>query len=292
MNPFAPEAPFWLHLLLVSGIGLCIGSFLNVVVHRLPRMLARDWRQQAFEVIRETEGERLPRPEEDYDLVKPRSHCPECGHMITAWENIPVVSYLFLRGRCRECGTHISWRYPLVEAFTGALSIVVLAQFGWSWHCAWALIYTWSLIALTWIDYDRKILPDNITLPLLWLGLLVNTQGLFASLTDAIYGAAGGYLVLWSIYWIFKLLTGKEGMGYGDFKLLGTVGAWLGWQMLPLTILISSFVGAAVGLSLIILRRQDRAQPIPFGPFLAAGGWIALMWGDWINQQYLGLTSM
>lgn len=290
MNPFTPDAPFWLHLLLVGGIGLCVGSFLNVVVHRLPRMLARDWRQQAFEVIRETEGERLPRPEESYDLVKPRSNCPECGHMITAWENVPVVSFAVLRGRCRECGTHISWRYPLVEAFTAALSIVVLLQFGWSWGCAWALIYTWSLIALAFIDLDRTILPDNITLPLLWLGALVNTQGLFASLTDAIYGAAAGYLILWSIYWIFKLLTGKEGMGYGDFKLLGAVGAWLGWQMLPLTILISSFVGAIVGLSLILFRRHDRAQPIPFGPFLAAGGWIALMWGDSINQQYLNLT--
>ena len=290
MDPFLPDAPAWLRLLLVGGIGLCIGSFLNVVVHRLPRMLARDWRQQAFEVIRETEGERLPRPEEAYDLVKPRSHCPACGHMITGWENIPVVSYLVLMGRCRECDAHISMRYPLVEAFTGALSIVVLLQFGWGWATAWALIYTWGLIALTFIDFDRQILPDNITLPLLWLGLLVNTQGLFAPLTDAIYGAAAGYLALWTIYWAFKLVTGKEGMGYGDFKLLGAVGAWLGWQMLPLTILLSSFIGAIVGLALILFRRHDRAQPIPFGPFLAAGGWIALMWGDWINQQYLNLT--
>jgi leader peptidase (prepilin peptidase)/N-methyltransferase len=290
VDPFSPDAPAWLHLLLVGGIGLCIGSFLNVVVHRLPRMLARDWRQQAFEVIRETEGERLPRPEEGYDLVKPRSHCPACGHMITAWENIPVVSYLVLRGRCRGCGAHISLRYPLVEALTGALSIVVLLQFGWGWVAAWALIYTWGLLALTFIDFDRTILPDNITLPLLWLGLLVNTQGLFTTLTDAIYGAAAGYLALWSIYWAFKLVTGKEGMGYGDFKLLSAVGAWLGWQLLPLTILLSSFVGAIVGLALILFRRHDRAQPIPFGPFLAAGGWIALMWGDWINQQYLNLT--
>ena len=290
MDPLSPDAPLWLHLLLVGGVGLCIGSFLNVVVHRLPRMLARDWRQQAFEVIRETEGERLPRPEESYDLVRPRSHCPACGHMITAWENIPVVSYLVLMGRCRECGTHISMRYPLVEAFTAVLSIAVLLQFGWGWAAAWALIYTWGLIALSFIDFDRTILPDNITLPLLWLGLLVNAQGLFATLSDAMYGAAAGYLVLWSIYWAFKLVTGKEGMGYGDFKLLGALGAWLGWQLLPLTILISSFVGAIVGLVLILFRRHDRAQPIPFGPFLAAGGWIALMWGDWINQQYLNLT--
>ncbi|MEJ2132693.1 MAG: prepilin peptidase, partial [Gammaproteobacteria bacterium] len=190
MNPFSPDAPFWLHLLLAAGIGLCIGSFLNVVVHRLPRMLARDWRQQAFEIIQETEGERLPRPEERYGLVQPRSHCPQCGHAITAWENIPVVSYILLRGRCRECATPISVRYPMVEALTGAMSVVVLLQFGWGWPFAWALVFTWSLIALAFIDLDRTILPDNITIPLLWLGLLVNSQGLFASLVDAVYGAA------------------------------------------------------------------------------------------------------
>ena len=265
-------------------LGLMVGSFLNVVVHRLPIMMERDWQCQCAEMSGDA-----PPESEPFSLVRPRSRCPACGHQIGALENIPVISWLLLRGKCSACGAPISVRYPLVEALTAVLSALVAAHFGPSWACAGALTMVWSLIALTFIDADTQLLPDSITLPLLWLGLLFNLSGTFVGLSAAVVGAMAGYLSLWSVYWLFKLLTGKEGMGYGDFKLLAALGAWLGWQMLPLVILLSSLVGAVVGVALIILAKRGRQVPIPFGPYLAAAGIIALLWGKGLNEAYLRL---
>ncbi len=267
-------------------LGLLVGSFLNVVIHRLPRMLERDWHRQCAE-LRGEEATTAVR----YNLVTPRSACPHCGHAISALENIPIVSYLFLRGKCKGCGAPISARYPAVEAVTGLLSGFVAWHFGFGIPTAVALLLVWSLIALTFIDFDTQLLPDDITLPLLWLGLLVNLSGTFTDLRGAVLGAIVGYLALWSVYWLFKLATGKEGMGYGDFKLLAALGAWLGWQMLPLIILLSSLVGAVVGIALIVAARHGRNIPIPFGPYLAGGGLIALFWGHSITQSYLYALS-
>lgn len=265
-------------------LGLFVGSFLNVVIHRLPRMMERDWHAQAAEL----RGEPVE-PAERFNLATPRSRCPHCGHLIGALENIPVLSYLVLRGRCGHCGAGISMRYPIVEAFTALLSGYAAWHFGFGVAAAGALLFIWTMVALAFIDVDTQLLPDDLTLPLLWLGLLFNLSGTFTDLHSAVIGAMAGYLALWSVYWLFKLVTGKEGMGYGDFKLLGAIGAWLGWQLLPLTILLSSLVGAVVGIALIVLARHGRNVPIPFGPYLAAAGIIALFWGEDLTSRYLGL---
>jgi leader peptidase (prepilin peptidase) / N-methyltransferase len=269
---------------IVAGIlGLLIGSFLNVVIHRMPKMMQRE----SDNYVAQESGRPLPHMER-YDLVLPRSACPHCGHQITALENIPVLSYLALGGKCSQCKAPISIRYPLVEALTGALSAFMIWHFGSGAAGMASLVFLWLLIAMTFIDADTKLLPDDLTLPLLWLGLLINLNGAFVPLREAVIGAAAGYLSLWSVYWLFKLATGKEGMGYGDFKLLAALGAWMGWTMLPLIILLSSIVGAVVGICLIAFTRRGRDNPIPFGPYLAAAGLIALIWGKMLVQSYLG----
>ncbi len=270
-------------VLLASLLGLLVGSFLNVVIYRLPVMMQRDWRKQAREILE------LPEALEQgtVNLVLPNSCCPHCGHQIRPWENIPVLSYLFLRGKCAGCKAPISKRYPLVELACGLLSGYVAFHFGFGWQAAGMLLLTWGLLAMSMIDCDHQLLPDALVLPLLWLGLIGNQFGLFTSLEDALWGAIAGYLSLWSVYWLFKLLTGKEGMGYGDFKLLAMLGAWGGWQVLPLTILLSSLVGAVLGVIMLRLRNQETSTPIPFGPYLAIAGWIALLWGDQITATYL-----
>ncbi|MGU5794456.1 prepilin peptidase [Aeromonas hydrophila] len=274
----------WLYFSLVFLFSLMIGSFLNVVIHRLPIMLEREWQAEYLGYFN---PETQPQQEERYNLMVPRSACPHCGHAITAMENIPLLSWLWLKGRCRECQAPISARYPLVELLTALLSLVVAATFAPGWGLLAALLLTWVLVALTFIDLDKMLLPDQLTLPLLWGGLLFNLAGGFAPLADAVIGAMAGYLVLWSLYWAFKLLTGKEGMGYGDFKLLAALGAWLGWQALPIVLLLSSLVGAFIGIGLILLRNHHQNKPIPFGPYLAIAGWIALLWGDTITRWYL-----
>jgi leader peptidase (prepilin peptidase)/N-methyltransferase len=272
------------YIVAAALLGLIVGSFLNVVIHRLPKMMERGWLAECAEL----RGESPPQAEK-LTLASPRSRCPHCGHGITAAENIPILSFLFLKGRCRACQARISPRYPFVEALSGLLSGYAAWRFGASWAGIGALLFIWCMIALTFIDFDTQLLPDSITLPLLWTGLLLNLGGTFADIRSAVIGAAAGYLSLWAVYWAFKLATGKEGMGYGDFKLLAAVGAWLGWQMLPLTILASSMVGAIVGIALIVFARHGRNIPIPFGPYLAAAAIIALFWGKPLNQQYLGL---
>jgi leader peptidase (prepilin peptidase) / N-methyltransferase len=276
-------------IILCGIFGLLVGSFLNVVIHRLPIMMERDWREQCAALG--VDQNYNPEPSEPaYNLVVPGSACPTCGHKIGALENIPVLSYLALRGRCARCKTRISPRYPLVETLSGVLSTFVAWHFGFGLPALGGLVFVWALIALTFIDFDTQLLPDSITQPLLWLGLLVNFNNTFTTLPSAVVGSVAGYLALWSVYWLFKLITGKEGMGFGDFKLLAAIGAWLGWQMLPLTILLSSVVGASVGIALIVLARHGRQVPIPFGPYLAGGGLIALFWGPAMTQAYLGLV--
>lgn len=269
-------------------LGLLIGSFLNVVVYRLPIMMQRDWQSQAREVL-ELENEE---PAERFNLLLPDSSCPHCGHQIRAWENIPIISWLLLRGRCSGCQAPISKRYPLVELACGLLSGYVAWHFGFTWQAGAMLLLSWGLLAMSLIDADHQLLPDVLVLPLLWLGLIVNQSGLFASPGDAFWGAVAGYLSLWSVYWLFKLVTGKEGMGYGDFKLLAMLGAWGGWQILPLTILLSSVVGAVLGLIILRLRSAESGTPLPFGPYLAIAGWIALLWGDEITGSYLRFAGM
>lgn len=264
-------------------LGLCVGSFLNVVIHRLPKMMEREWRAECAELT----GQEIPAAER-YNLVVPRSACPSCKRPITALENIPLLSWLMLRGKCAGCSTRISPRYPAVEALTAALSAYVAWHFGFGLAAAGALLFTWAMVALTFIDLDTFYLPDSITLPLLWLGLLLNISGTYTPLPGAVIGAATGYLSLWSVYWIFKWATGKEGMGYGDFKLLAAIGAWLGWQMLPLTILLSSLVGAVIGISMIVFAGRGRSVPIPFGPYLAIAGMIALLHGPALTRAWFG----
>lgn len=268
--------------------GLAIGSFLNVVIHRMPVMMQREWKHQCMELLEQPDGSETS---DRYDLVWPPSTCPKCHTRIKAIHNIPVFSYLILRGKCAGCGGAISARYPIIEAFTGVLSAVVAWHFGFGWECLAALVFTWLLIAMSGIDIDHQLLPDSLTLLLLWLGLAVNIHGMFVPLEDAVIGALAGYLSLRGVYHLFKLLTGKEGMGFGDFKLFAAFGAWLGWQALPLIILLSSLVGAVIGIALIGLRGRDRNIPIPFGPYLAAAGWIALLWGEQITGWYLGQFS-
>ena len=271
--------------------GFAVGSFLNVVIHRLPKMLDREWKAQCLEYLGSA-APQAPQPAESaqpvYNLVVPRSGCPSCGHSITVLENIPIFSYLFLKGRCSACGTRISIRYPIVEALTGLLSGYIAWRFGFTLVVVFVLVLCWALIALTFIDADTQLLPDDITLPLLWIGLIANLGGTFTDLNSAILGAVLGYLVLWAVYWCFKILTGKEGMGYGDFKLLAALGAWLGWQMLPLIILLSAAVGAVVGIFGILIAGREKGARIPYGPYLAAAGFIALLWGRNLNEWYLG----
>ncbi len=281
-------------------LGLVTGSFLNVVVHRLPIMLERDWRRQCEDLLGQPEtgaGAGTASPphgaaDEPFDLVRPRSHCPACGHPVAVRDNIPVLSWLWLRGRCRACGARISARYPVVELLTALLSVAVVWHFGPTLAALGALLLTWSLVALAFIDLDHHLLPDSITLPVLWLGLLLNLGAVYAPVESAVIGAAAGYGVLWLVFMAFKWATGKEGMGFGDFKLLALFGAWLGWQDLPLILVLATVAGAAIGVGLIATGRQRRDQPIPFGPFLALAGWIALMWGDEISRAYLRWSGL
>jgi leader peptidase (prepilin peptidase)/N-methyltransferase len=278
-----------LFLVITGVLGLIVGSFLNVVILRLPMMLERQWRAQCAH-LRGTleqagEGER-------FDLIWPRSHCPHCRHTLSAWENIPLLSYLLLRGQCAACRGQISPRYALVELLTAVLSIVVAWRFGLSGQTLFAWLLTWALVSLIFIDLDHQLLPDSLTLPVLWLGILISLFGIFTDTRTSVIGAMAGYLSLWSVYHLFKWMTGKEGMGYGDFKLFALFGAWLGWQSLPLVILLSSLVGAVVGMVLILVRGRDRNLPIPFGPYLAGAGWIALLWGQEMLNWYTATWAM
>ena len=271
-------------------LSLLVGSFLNVVILRLPIMMFRSWKQdcEQTELPAHPALNDLTQP---YNLVKPDSHCPKCQAPVKAWQNIPVISWLFLRGKCSNCKEAISIRYPLVELACGLFSAVIAWQFGVSWEALAMLVLTWGLLSMSLIDADHQILPDVLVLPLLWLGLILNSFGLFTSLSDALWGAVIGYMSLWSIFWLFKLITGKEGMGYGDFKLLALIGAWGGWQVLPLTILLSSVLGAVIGIIILRLQRNGYSNPIPFGPYLAAAGWVALIWGEQITSSYLQIAG-
>lgn len=272
-------------LTLLCGIlGLLIGSFLNVVIYRLPLMMERDWRKECKEFL-ELEPDNTTT--ENFNLILPHSRCPHCKADIKPYQNIPVFSYIFLKGKCSQCNQAISLRYPLIEAFTGLCSAIVAYHFGYGIELAFALLLTWSLIALSFIDIDKQLLPDSIVLPLLWLGLLLSLFNVYTNSANSIIGAIAGYLSLWMVYHVFRLITGKEGMGYGDFKLLALFGAWLGWQFLPMIVLLSSLVGAVIGISMVIFGDRDHNVPIPFGPYLAAAGWLALLWGDEIIELYL-----
>ncbi len=270
-------------------IGLMVGSFLNVVIYRLPVMMERGWKKECTEYLELDSNEEDNTP---FNLMVPLSRCPSCNTAIKPYQNIPVISYLFLRGKCAHCKTHISLRYPLIEAFTGIASAIVAWHFGYSVETLFALLLTWSLIALSFIDIDQQLLPDSITLPMLWLGLFLSLFSIYTDTNASIIGAIAGYLSLWTVYQLFKLATGKEGMGFGDFKLLALFGAWLGWQYLPIIILLSSLVGAVIGISMVIFVKKDHNTPIPFGPYLAAAGWLALIWGDDINTAYLNTIGM
>lgn len=283
---------------LAGLLGLLVGSFLNVVIYRLPLMLQREWRSQCLEYLQlDPKKVKTADPvagHETFNLLKPDSHCPVCKKPVRPWQNIPVLSYLLLRGRCSQCRTQIHWRYPVVEVVTALLSVVVAWQFGATWACLAALVFTWSLISLTVIDIDHQLLPDNITLPLLWLGLILSVTGHGTGVApaDALLGASIGYLSLWSIYWAFRLLTGREGMGYGDFKLLAAIGAWLGWQQLLTVIILSSLTGAIIGITLAVIAGRDKNIPMSFGPYLAIAGFIALIWGDAISNTYISMLVM
>ncbi|MGB2390443.1 MAG: prepilin peptidase [Pseudomonadales bacterium] len=268
--------------------GLLVGSFLNVVIYRLPKMLERDWQIDAAQVL--GTASETDRVDTSFNLAQPRSQCPGCGTQVKAIDNIPIVSFVLLRGRCSQCQNPISLQYPAIELTTGLVTLFLIHHFGLSSAAVLACLLTYALIALSTIDYRTTLLPDSITLPFLWLGLLVNINGTFTDLTSAVVGAMAGYLSLWSVYWSFKLLTGKDGMGFGDFKLLGLLGAWLGWQMLPIIIILSSLAGAIIGLSLIALGR-DKDHPIPFGPYLAIAGWTALIWGESLTAHYFELLG-
>ena len=292
MAEFFLEAPA-IFVAVVFAFALMIGSFLNVVIFRLPLMMQRDWYAQCDELAKETRSEF---PDGPFNLVVPRSRCPSCGTEIKAWQNIPVLSYMMLGGRCRQCRKTISARYPIVEFFTAAFAATCAWHFGYGWEALMAIVLTLFLVPITMIDYDTQLIPDSTVYPLLWIGLLMSlfhpvagAETLFISPRDAIVGAAAGYLSLWSVYWIFKIVTGKDGMGYGDFKLLAALGAWLGWQSLPTIILLSAVVGAVLNIGLIVFKGRDRSQPIPFGPYLAGAGWITMLWGDKLENAYLDL---
>ncbi|MFK8047702.1 MAG: A24 family peptidase [Halioglobus sp.] len=280
----------WMLAIALSFMGLVVGSFLNVVIYRLPIMMESQWRKDCCELLEVEEKEAT----ETINLAVPNSHCPHCGQSIKAWQNIPVLSYIMLGGKCHNCRSRISIRYPIIELVTGVMTLALAVYFQASLALLGAMFFTWALIALTMIDVDQQLLPDDITLPLLWLGLILNVSETYVTLEAAVIGAALGYLSLWSVFWLFKLLTGKDGMGYGDFKLLAALGAWMGWQAIPLIILLSSVVGAVVGISLMVLKRRGKDIPIPFGPYLAMAGWISLLWGDHLTGLYMdaaGLTS-
>jgi len=280
----------WLFVSGATLLGLIVGSFLNVVIARLPVMLTRQWQAQCRELT-EPAAEAAP-ADTAFSLVTPRSHCPHCGHMIGALENIPLLSFLWLKGKCSACQHPIAWRYPGVELLSGVLSGLVAWHFGFGLAALAALLLTWALIALSFIDIDQQLLPDIITLPFLWLGLVVNLLGGFTGLASAVIGVVAGYASLWLVFQLFKLATGKEGMGYGDFKLFALFGAWLGWQMLPLIILLASLVGALLGVAFIVLKGRDRRLPIPFGPFLCAAGWLAMLWGNEMLGLYLKFAKI
>lgn len=285
------------HEALLTGsalvLGFLIGSFLNVVIYRLPIMMEREYKRDFYSYF-----EMVPEPgdkeelKESFNLVLPHSHCPNCDAEIKPWHNVPLLSYLMLGGKCSHCGTPISKRYPLVELATGILTAIVVWQLGFTWQAAAGCMFTWALVALTGIDFDRQLLPDSITLPLLWGGLLINLWGVFVPLQDAVIGAIAGYLALWAVYHVFKLVTGKEGMGAGDFKILAAIGAWFGWQMLPLVILLSAAVGAVAGLTWSAIAGRDRNLPIAFGPYLAGAGWIAMLWGEQLMGWYLSYSGL
>jgi len=269
--------------------GLVVGSFLNVVIVRLPGMLEASWKQQCRELLA-LEGSTAEQPA--FNLMRPDSHCPHCKAPVKAIHNIPVLSYLWLKGRCASCGANIGLRYPLIEIVAAALALVAAAKYGLSWQLAGALALSWSFLAASAIDIEHHLLPDNIVLPLMWVGLTVNSLGLYTDVFSALYGALFGYLSLWLVFQLFRLLTGKEGMGYGDFKLFACIGAWLGWQALPLVILLAAVCGTVVGVAMILFNRQDRSQPIPFGPFLCAAGFVAMIWGPQITSAYLQLAGL
>ena len=280
--------PYLYHVLMAGGLGLLVGSFLNVVIYRYPNLLKYQWSAQSHEWLNEEEyPEAAPS-----GIVSPGSHCSNCKAPVRAWQNIPLLSYALLRGKCASCKTSISLRYPLVELLTGLLSAYVVYQFGWSLQSLFGLGLTWGLVALSFIDFDHQLLPDDIVLPMLWLGLALSLAPVFATPRDAIIGAIVGYLSLWVVFQLFKMLTGKEGMGHGDFKLLALFGAWFGWQYLPQIILISTVVGSIVGITLIVLRRASGDHAIPFGPYIALAGWIAMLWGEQINNTYLRATGL
>lgn len=284
----------------VTIIGATIGSFLNVVIYRLPLSLMKGWERECKEFLASTD-EAKPTPtsaeaapedtKETFNIAFPASHCPCCKAPVRAWQNIPIISYLLLKGKCAACKVKISLRYPIVEFVTSVLSVWVVYSLGLTVEAGLVLLLTWSLLVLTLIDVDHQLLPDNITLPLMWLGLLANTQGYFTDLQSAVLGAVMGYLALWSVFWLFKLVTGKEGMGFGDFKLLAALGAWMGWQALPVIIILSSAVGAIIGIGGILIFGKDKNKPIPFGPYLAIAGWIAFFWGDAITGAYLSYAT-
>ena len=289
----------WAFVAISFIFAAAIGSFLNVVIHRLPVMMKREWQSECNyylneyhpDIVKQVGNERLNKPIDEfpakYNLVVPGSACPKCKSNIKPWHNVPVIGWLSLKSKCANCKTPISARYPTIELLTGILIATLAWHFGPTWQFVYASILTFVLVALTGIDLDEMLLPDQLTLPILWLGLIINLNGIYTSPADAIIGAAAGYLSLWSVFWLFKLVTGKEGMGYGDFKLLAVFGAWLGWQMLPLIILLSSLVGAVVGILMIITKKLNKGNPIPFGPYIAAAGWIALVWGQDILNWYL-----
>lgn len=278
----------WLYLSAICVLSLLVGSFLNVVIYRVPIMMKREWREECLEFL-DMPAEEKP---ERFNLLLPSSRCPHCDTPIKSWQNIPIISYLFLKGRCANCKTAISARYPLVEFITAIASIIVAAQFGMSLQTVFALLFTWSMIAITMIDYDEKFIPDSITLPVLWVGLLINMHGLFVPLDEAIYGVVAGYLSLWSFTKLFYVVTGKQGMGHGDFKLFALFGAWMGWHVLPFIILASSLVGAVFGILLMATSNANRNTAIPFGPYLAVAGWIALLFGQQIIDWYLRFSGL
>ncbi|WP_372864890.1 A24 family peptidase [Spongiibacter sp.] len=277
-------------LSLLAGFSLLLGSFFNVVIYRLPKMMEARWKQECRLILEQDNGSSTD--DQTFNLAFPNSHCPSCGGPVKAWQNIPLISYVLLRGRCASCQTPISPRYPAVELATAALAVFAALQFGFGWQSLAVIVFSWALLIMTMIDIDHQLLPDSLTLPLLWLGLGYNALSGTVPLNDAVWGAIFGYLSLWSVYWLFKLLTGKEGMGFGDFKLLAALGAWLGWQMLPVIILLSSVVGAVFGGLVLLLQGRNGTAAIPFGPYLAAAGLIALYWGERLLNSYLGMAGL
>jgi leader peptidase (prepilin peptidase)/N-methyltransferase len=285
------QSQLWFYLTTIGLVSLCVGSFLNVVIYRLPLMMQKEWQSECRILLEDDLKNSAPLNTTPFNLVKPNSTCPHCKTAIKPWQNIPIISWLALKGKCASCQNTIAARYPLVEAITALLSLAVAYTVGANEQALLYILITWALVALTFIDIDHMLLPDQLTLPLVWLALIASVMGYTISPSDAIIGAACGYLSLWSVFWLFKLLTGKEGMGYGDFKLLAVFGALLGWQSLLTIILLSSVVGAIIGITLLSIQGKDKATPIPFGPYLAIAGWIAMLWGNQLQTMYLNLVG-